>query len=54
MANSNPLVEVELLTDKAIRGKVEKKGTKHSIHKGVADMLIAGKVAKLVTSPKPS
>ena len=49
---TNPIVEVELLTDKSIRGKVEKKGSKHSIHKGVADMLIKGGAAKLVTSPK--
>ena len=49
---ANPLVEIELLTDKSIRGKVAKKGTKHTIHKGVADMLIDGKAAKLTTSPK--
>ena len=52
MSVKNPLVEIELLADKSIRGKVEKKGTKHTIHKGVADLLIAGKVAKLATSTK--
>lgn len=44
---ASKLVEIELLTDKHIRGKVEKKGTKHTIHQGVADMLIKGKAAKL-------
>lgn len=56
MADKNPLVEIELLENKSIRGKVEKKGTKHTIHKGVADMLIEGKFAKLTkpaASPKP-
>lgn len=55
MANKpNPIVEVELIERKMIRGKPEEKGTKHKIHKNVADYLIAEKSAKLTNSPKSS
>ena len=48
----NPLVKIELIERKMIRGKAEEKGTKHEVHKGVADYLIAEKSAKLVPPSK--
>jgi hypothetical protein len=42
------LVKIELLAERSIRGKVAKKGTQHEVHKGVADVLVAGKFAKLI------